>query len=54
MEDGEEGEVDDHGITVSIRRVRNVFCIFNCFDVNEKGSERSCCHSLFTLLKFSR
>lgn len=23
MEDGEEGEVDDHGITVSIRRVRN-------------------------------
>lgn len=30
MEDGEEGEVDDHGIAISIRRVRNLtyFTIF--------------------------
>lgn len=51
MEDGEEGEVDDHGITVSIRRVRNFF--FSGFYVNEEGSEGSCCTNLFTLLKFS-
>lgn len=30
MEDGEEGEVDDHGIAISIRRVRNLsyFTVF--------------------------
>lgn len=30
MEDGEEGEVDDHGIAISIRRVRN-FAYFTVF-----------------------
>lgn len=26
MEDGEEGEVDDHGLAISVRRVRHLLC----------------------------